>query len=294
MVTAQEARNWTASGAQDGAKRTYASIKQALEQAGLNRRYSFEVFLQGSYANATNIRGDSDVDVVAMLTSTSIPDLSLLSAAEKARHQSQRSPGTVTLAEFRRDVHEALTNYYGTSRVHGKDKCIRVDGKDSYLDADVVPAYQVRRYTSFPVAGRPEFVEGIQIRPRSGGSIVNYPKEHIRNGASKNGACHERYKATVRQVKRLAVRAIAQSRFTKQDAPGYLLECLVYNVPNHVFVYDDQERLRDVVLHLHVRDADSLRQFLSCDRIHRLFVNDPGEHNEYTAKRVLKELWEVV
>jgi hypothetical protein len=221
MVTAQEARNWTAPGAQDGAQRTYASIKQALERAGLDRRYSYEVFMQGSYANATNIRGDSDVDVVAMLRSTYIPVVAELSPAEKQNEQRRGGgPATVTLDQFREDVHRALVKYYGSARVHPKDKCIRVDGNDSYLDADVVPAYQVRRYTSFPAVGEPDFVEGIQIRPRSGGSIVNYPKEHIKNGAAKNRATHERYKATVRQVKRLAVRAIAQGRFTKQDAPG--------------------------------------------------------------------------
>jgi hypothetical protein len=61
-----------------------------------------------------------------------------------------------------------------------------------------------------------------------------------------------------------------------------------------VFVHDDQERLRDVVLHLHISDVDDLRQFLSCDQIHRLFVTDPGQHDESTAQRVLKELWEVL
>ncbi len=83
VVTALEARNLTAKGAKDSAERTYASIKAALDQAPGLKRYDYEAFLQGSYANATNIRGDSDVDIVAMLKSTYMPDLELLCSSEK-------------------------------------------------------------------------------------------------------------------------------------------------------------------------------------------------------------------
>jgi hypothetical protein len=58
--TPQEHMKWTAAGSNTAAQNTYASIRQALKE--LASRRSLDIFLQGSYANATNIRADSDVD----------------------------------------------------------------------------------------------------------------------------------------------------------------------------------------------------------------------------------------
>lgn len=292
MVTALEARNLTARGAKDSAERTYASVKAAFDQAPGLKRYDYEVFLQGSYANATNIRGDSDVDIVAMLKSTYMPDLELLSSSEKRAYQADSFPGTVRLDDFRGDVHRALTSYYGSRRVSGKDKCIRIDGENGYLDADVVPSYQVRRYRNFSPSRRGDFIEGIEIRPQTGGSVVNYPKEHRRNGAAKNARCHERFKGTVRQVKRLAVKGSDAGHFGKSEAPGYLLECLAYNVSDDWFVADDRERLIKALAYILVllENDDYVRAISSCDGVHRLFVDDPGGHDAVTAHRVIRHL----
>jgi hypothetical protein len=62
---------------------TYASVRAALEGSVHLRPHSFEIYLQGSYANATNIRADSDVDVVAQLTSSFLWS-SLASGARRA------------------------------------------------------------------------------------------------------------------------------------------------------------------------------------------------------------------
>lgn len=295
-ITAQQARSWTTPGSQDAAKRTYASVGQALDHSRRLQGYSFEVFLQGSYANSTNIRGDSDVDVVAMLRSVYIPDTSLLSPAEKANEGRRGGgPATMTLDDFRRDAHAALNDYYGAARVHSKDKCLQIDGKNGYLDADVVPAYQVRRYTSYPAHDYPAWIEGIQIRPLSGGSIVNYPKEHKENGETKNLNCAGKYKQAVRQVKRLAVHAADKGLFASGAVPGYVLECMTFNVPNGRFVNGDADRLFLVLAHLHDQTPETLRRdFYSCDKVHRLFVDDPGGHNEYTARRVIDAMYGMV
>ncbi len=294
-TTESERRSWITPGAQDAAQRTYASVQAALKQWAPLRGLDFEVFLQGSYANSTNTRGDSDVDIVVMLKTTFMPDTSRLSTSEKQTWESQRVPGTLTIKDFRSHVHDALVSYYGTVRVQAKDKCIRVAKTEGYVDADVVPAYQYRLYTSYGTWTAPEWIEGISIHPLSGGSIVNYPKVHRVNGSAKNDRCHEDYKPAVRQVKRLRRRAVDLGKVGKSDAPGYLLECMVFNVPDSVFTYDDAARLPGVVGHLHSLSAETMAAtFWSCDRIHHLFQDDPGQHNQYTAKRVIDTLWEIL
>ena len=62
---------WSHQGAVRTSSETYHAIRDALYDA--NAAYSdmdFEVYLQGSYCNDTNIYAESDVDVVIQLNST--------------------------------------------------------------------------------------------------------------------------------------------------------------------------------------------------------------------------------
>ena len=293
-TTDAERRQWTQQGAQDAAQATYAAVKRAIERSSdLNGKV--EVFLQGSYANHTNTRGDSDVDVVVMSTTTVVPDTSLLTPEERARERAAAKPASLTLLGFRELVEQALVDYFGSQRVHAKEKCLRVDKREGYVDADVVPAFEVQRYASYPPRGTPVFVEGIAIPLLSGGSpIINYPKEHRANGARKNEECGGRYKPTVRQVKRLRRKAVDAGLFDKKAAPGYLLECLVFNVPTDFFVVDDSQRLLSVMRWLWTRTTQDmigqLVRFTSCDEIHRLFIDDPGKHDAARAAQVISAM----
>lgn len=73
-------QTWSNQGATASSSAIYERIRIALQNDASLRGRNFEVFLQGSYRNSTNIRGDSDVDVVVKLTDTYMPDYSLLDA----------------------------------------------------------------------------------------------------------------------------------------------------------------------------------------------------------------------
>jgi hypothetical protein len=284
--TSQEHENWTAAGSDAAAKNTYASIRKALE--GIEKTRDVEIFLQGSYANATNIRADSDVDVVVMTRQTFRGASDRLGPWARARFN-DLPPATFTASDLRAEVTAALRDYYGAARVHPRKKCIQVDGTSGFVDADVVPCLQYRWYTKPDSDLTRDFIEGVAIQPTVGEQIINFPKEHIKNGQSKNAACNGRYKATVRQVKRLRNRAVDQGVLADGVAPGYLLECMVYNVPPAEFVADDSKRLSNVVLWLKFA---SKAGFFSCDGIHRLFQTDPGKFDAATAQTILDALWE--
>jgi tRNA nucleotidyltransferase (CCA-adding enzyme) len=66
---------WSHQGAVTASKTTHESIRIALSAntSPIRQRVAaggVEIYLQGSYKNDTNIRGDSDVDVVVELTAT--------------------------------------------------------------------------------------------------------------------------------------------------------------------------------------------------------------------------------
>ena len=128
-------RPWTNQGAVDTSARTYASIREALSQHDWPAGMSYDPYLQGFYANSTNIRGDSDVDLVV---ETDDVFYSNLTEAEKT--QLRISRGRFTWTEFRQEVAEALTNYYGADLVDDtRGKCIAVSAHGNLLAADGHP-----------------------------------------------------------------------------------------------------------------------------------------------------------
>ena len=68
---------WSDHGSQDASKRTHETIRKVLDQYPPLSEVKYDVRLQGSYSNKTNIQGDSDVDVVLELQSTSPPQRGL-------------------------------------------------------------------------------------------------------------------------------------------------------------------------------------------------------------------------
>lgn len=90
---------WSHQGAVATAKRTYESIRTALQQYAALHGKDFRVYLQGSYKNDTNIRGDSDVDVVVQLNSAFLSNLS-----EEQDRLFRFTTAAYGWKDFRRDV----------------------------------------------------------------------------------------------------------------------------------------------------------------------------------------------
>lgn len=181
---------------------TYQRIRSVLEGAWQLAGRSVEIYLQGSYGNDTNTRADSDVDVVAELTSTFHSDTTNLPPGDLARYQSDRIPATYHWDEYLEDVIDALRDAFGASAVDTSgNKSIKVARAAGRLPVDVVPAMHYRRYYQYPATGSPRYVEGIRfLTRRERRAVINYPKLHIANGQTKNKSTPE-YKASVRMIK---------------------------------------------------------------------------------------------
>jgi Nucleotidyltransferase domain len=146
-------QTWSNQGAVATAKATHESVRNALSQATALSGRSFHVFLQGSYKNDTNIRGDSDVDIVVRLNSTFHYDLSLLDAAQQARWaEAYPTRATYVWEHFRGDVLAALVAYYGAGSVNPGRNAVTIAAGGGRLSADVVVATQYYLYTSFGVS----------------------------------------------------------------------------------------------------------------------------------------------
>lgn len=231
---------WSNQGATTASQNTYNSISKALDAYTWPAGVQYDVYLQGSYKNYTNIRNDSDVDVVVELKSTFHYDLSTLSFSQKSWFE-QDYPGQATYGwiEFRADVIAALQNYYGADCVDTtKKKCVRVKARENSgrLDADVIVCLTHRKYNNYPVVSESDLVEGIRFLViQEYRWVINYPNVHFRNGARKNSRVNQLYKPTARVFKNAAKYMRGRNQIADDLAPSYFIECLAYNLPDGQF-----------------------------------------------------------
>jgi tRNA nucleotidyltransferase (CCA-adding enzyme) len=88
-IPKSQLETWAKQGAIATAKKTHESIRYALADMNLPlAKGRFEIYLQGSYKNDTNIFGDSDIDVVVQLNSTFMDDTSSISETERSLYES--------------------------------------------------------------------------------------------------------------------------------------------------------------------------------------------------------------
>jgi len=240
VISEDQLVTWTHQGAITASQTTHESIRVALSRIGdLSLDRDYEIYLQGSYKNSTNIYGDSDVDVVVQLNSTFRGDTSRLPPEEQTAYRSAYPDATYTFANFRSDVLAALRAYYDVSLITEGNKSIMVAAQSGRLDADVVPCLHYRKYRYFRGFGDQEYVDGIVLdTQREGRQIISFPKPHYDNGVRKNGSTGNWYKPTVRLFKNARSYLVDNNRILSDLAPSYFLECLIYNVPDTQFGTD--------------------------------------------------------
>jgi hypothetical protein len=256
---------WTNQGAVATAVATHTSIRHALQDAATStvRHRSIEILLQGSYRNATNIYAESDVDIVVLLNDIYTRDASRLVGAQRdaeLRDFTNTPDAVYGQPAFRQDVLTSLRQYYGNGLVQEGNKAIKVAAGLGRLGADIVPSAVHRLYTFYGstilTAGMHQEIEGISFKDTAGRLVVNYPKEHIKNGQAKNeaGRTNGNYKPIVRMFKNGRRYIVEKQRIHPGLAPSYFLECLLYNVPDHLFVADRTEAMRGILAWLLVAD----------------------------------------
>ncbi|HET6997250.1 MAG TPA: nucleotidyltransferase [Solirubrobacterales bacterium] len=275
----QVARNWetwlrnsigpASDTEQADAERTEKRIRKAIE-ADARLAGNVRIFVKGSYANNTNVRQDSDVDIAVEWKAWSY-----LSKSNSAADLDWPQLG-VTLstqgpepAEYRRWVEEALFAAFGPDAVDNSgNKAITVTRGTTTLDADVVPCYRHERYDA---PNRQPHV-GIRLYPKTGRSIENWPDQNRKNGNVKNVDTGQRYKQIVRALKRLENDMLKRGVITK-EVHGFFIESLLFNLPDSVF------------------RSSALKQ-ATLDVLARLWneIND-GNHKDWVEVNALKWLW---
>lgn len=234
-IPEQQLTVWSGQGAIAGSRDTYATVKLALEANDADYASKlYEVFLQGSYRNDTNVYAESDVDVVICLKTVFYHDLTLIGTVEQAAFKNAFSDGKDTLSDFKVGVLKVLRQRFGTV-VQPTAKAITVPAANGRRNADVIVAADFRRYRRFNSLGDQQYDEGICFWNDRNERIANYPKQHSENCTTKHQATQSWFKPTVRILKNMRQRLVDNNTIDKSLAPSYFIEGLLYNVPNTLF-----------------------------------------------------------
>ncbi len=192
-----------------------------------------KIFVQGSYANNTNVRANSDVDIAV------IQEEIFRTEYRKDLNcpQSDKDYGFVvapaSTKSFKDEVQQCLELKFG-SDVKRKNKSIKVDGNSYRKDADTVPCLRYRNYTKDYSYDAKAYIGGVVIYPDDGGSIINYPEQHIDNGRRKNDSTNHYYKKMVRIMKKMRylMEDSQETRYknSAEKVSSFMLESLLWNI----------------------------------------------------------------
>lgn len=278
---------WSRQGATASATALYERIRTALQNDTALQGRNFDVFLQGSYRNSTNIHGDSDVDVVAMLMETFKPDYDYLDESSKALVKSGHVDATYTLTDFRRDVSGAIRRAFPTHNITEGGKSIKIPRTSNNIPADVVPCLEYRLYLPpQTLLGDASHVDGIWLWDvQRHHAVTSFPKYSYDNGVDKHARTNQWYKPTVRIFKNARGWMEDNGLIQSGTASSHAIECLLYNVPDQQFGSSYGDTFVNVVNWLNGAD---LTNFVCQNGIQRLF--DQGRWTTQDARAYIGAL----
>ena len=206
---------------------TYAYSLQMRSTYGSRQ---IKIFIQGSYANNTNVRTQSDVDIA--IVQEEVFQTAYRTGVTDTNYKFTNAPDAPKT--FKDEVQECLEYKFGTD-VERKNKSIRVKGNTYRKEADTVPCRRYRDYTQDYYINADNFIGGIVIKADDGTRIINYPEQHIENGRKKNNETNTYYKKMVRIIKK--VRYLMEDYYysSAKNVSSFGLESLLWNIPNDVF-----------------------------------------------------------
>jgi hypothetical protein len=221
----------------DKREKTERQIRDTLANHSPLQGKNYRIYAKGSYANNTNVRLDYDVDIAVEYRGYFYYDLCFdLKDQPKEVVGVETSTDPYTRDAFKADIKKALENAFGSTAISAGKIAYRVREQKTTLPADVVPCWEYKRYDRIE-SGVPYFHEGSCVFPTGGVRTPNYPAQQQTNGNNKNTRTGTRYKRMVRALKRLQSRLV-DGGVLSAELPSYLLECLVYNVPDSAFGHD--------------------------------------------------------
>lgn len=188
----------------------------------------YEIFIQGSYANDTNVKANSDIDICIMYKKTFFT----LYPAGKVDSDYGNLSSDYKYEQYKQNIVNALINKFGRSGVTIGDKSIKISENTYRTRADVVPAFEYKVYNETKY-----LYSGTKYITDTGKIIINYPKQHIDNTIVKNKSTGYWYKKMIRCFKRIMYDYQDLGKFL--NIKSFVLESILFNISDSFYAPDE-------------------------------------------------------
>jgi len=227
-------------------------VREAIAEDKTLKKFSITIFGQGSYANDTNVRLNSDIDINVRLSDTIYVDL----PKNKTYEDLGYSDSPYTFTEYKLAVFNAPVNKFGSREVVWNNKCLTVKYSPARVETDVVPTLKLIRHDD---NGSKHI--GVRFISDEKQPITSYPLQHIENAKVKNAGTQKRYKRLTRIFRRIRYKMIEDNISVSNNMTSFLLECLLWNVPNNIFNGNDtwMERARQAIIYLYQNTSEDAK-----------------------------------
>ncbi len=265
-------------------------VKDAIAGYPLFSSMSHRIFPKGSYPNNTNVRLDSDVDIVVECNEAFYHDY--FGTQPNPLPITTPYAGIWTPPYLRSELEKALKNYFGSSEVIAGDVALTIKEKEGVRPSvDVVPAFL---YYQYDTPDQSIKHQGNKTFRKSGTGIINWPEQQLRNGIQKNIDTGYRYKDFVRVLKR-AENTLVKGKVIG-ELPSYLMECLIWNVPNSILQQRTLEEAFQTTLEWmweKLAKSYDKEDWIEPNQLKYLF-HEKAKWTIDDAKLLIKETWDLM
>lgn len=279
MITEENLIMWTkpASNTEENkCDSTIANIESCIKNYNFGWLKQPKLKLRGSYKNNTNVKNDSDVDMYVLFE-----DFCYNCNQNLERIPAINANGP-TYKEIKDAVYYCLQQRYGADSIVRGHKSIKVKNNTYRVKADVVPVFTLQYNTMYGM------INGVAFYSDNNEFIVNFPEQDSENGCKKNNDTHNLYKYYVRIFKRF--RNELENIGLDTNVSSYVIECLLYNVPNNYFMAENYlTGLKNIIYYLLVRIDSSI--LVEVNQIKQMFRKDLFTEQKTTKENVKTYLW---
>ncbi|MFX3674775.1 MAG: nucleotidyltransferase [Paenisporosarcina sp.] len=244
---------------------TYAYSQELRSISGSRK---IKLFIQGSYANNTNVRTQSDVDIAVVEEDIFQTEYRQGVTKESYGFSKAETP----LKSFKDEIEESLRLKFGAD-VERQSKSIKIHGNTYRKDADGVPCRRFRDYRQEYLFDGNNYVGGIVIVADTGERIINYPEQHIKNGKEKNVRTNHHYKKMVRIMKKMRHLMKDEDIDEASKVSSFGLESLLWNIDDNIYLeYGNYRKvfMFNTIVNYLVNNQDKLSAYYEANGIKML------------------------
>src|SRR3989344_892042 len=272
-ISEQQFARWAKAPSETEESKCKAAVERTTKAIRAKFGAGVRIFLQGSYKNRTNVKLDSDVDIVVCYTGVYFPDTLYLSDEQTKTFHALTSNSEYKFPQFKNEVEALLIGEFDYGEIERKENCLRVKGNGYRVQADVVPAFVHKRLRSeYP---SDDHTEGIEFRTDKGVKVISFPEQHYDSGVQKNANTGMMYKPIVRILKNIRNDFVESGEMTLKDMPSFSIECLVWNVLPHTHfqhsTYGDATKAVIKQIWNDVQNAEKVKSYTEVSELLRLF-----------------------